>query len=148
MIFVTVGSYKYDELIEEIDKMPIKEEVIMQIGRGEYIPKNCTWYRYKPSILPDIKNARLVVSHEGATTLLQAANEHKPMIVKENPHTIKNPGIILKMEKEGYLWYCREHNDLWYLISIADEHKFKKYTKPKCTIGQIINDHMRWEWNG
>ena len=47
VIFVTVGTYKGDELIGAIDEIAtgLNEEIIAQIGYGEYEPKNFTFFR-------------------------------------------------------------------------------------------------------
>ena len=42
MIFVTVGTGKFELLVREMDKIAskLKERVIIQIGNGDYEPKN------------------------------------------------------------------------------------------------------------
>jgi len=54
MIYVTVGSTYFDELIEIIDlyvgQNKIRERVLAQIGSSKYEPKNIPFYKYKDSI--------------------------------------------------------------------------------------------------
>ena len=49
--FVTVGNGKFDPLIKEIDRLKgegkIKENVVVQLGHGSYIPKHCNWFKFE-----------------------------------------------------------------------------------------------------
>jgi beta-1,4-N-acetylglucosaminyltransferase len=74
MIFVTVGTtMAYDSLIQEVDNLVerrfIQDKVICQIGNGEYVPKNCEYFRFRPSIDDLISEAVLVISHGGSTVM-------------------------------------------------------------------------------
>ena len=61
MIFVTVGTTHFDELVETVDKLAekLKEKCTIQIGVGKYIPKNCKWFRFKSSLKNYYKNSDL-----------------------------------------------------------------------------------------
>ena len=43
MIFVTVGTHEqqFDRLIKYVDELNLPEEVIIQRGYSDYIPRNC-----------------------------------------------------------------------------------------------------------
>ena len=73
MILVTVGSTHFDELIEEIDHLVqieiITDQVVFQIGNGEYIPKFGSHYRFNKNIAENFKSADLIITHGGLTTL-------------------------------------------------------------------------------
>jgi len=87
MIIVTVGSTHFDPLIKKIDQLVeekiITDNVICQIGNGEYQPKFCKFYRFNPDIAEDFKLADLVISHGGAT-VLQIIKMNKPIIAIAN----------------------------------------------------------------
>src|SRR5947209_11093294 len=52
MIFVTVGTTDFDALVRRIDELApsLGEEVLCQIGKGSYLPRNCRYFRYAPSL--------------------------------------------------------------------------------------------------
>ena len=55
----------------------LKEEVIAQIGSTKYIPKNMKYFKFledESKILKLYKEARLVISHAGAGTIITISN--------------------------------------------------------------------------
>lgn len=147
MIFVTVGTTKFDDLIKKIDilasKKLIKEKVLMQIGEGKYIPKYSEWFRYKPSLDSYYKKASLVISHSGAGTLLELINKKKKTIVVINPDVVKNPDIVIKLSEEKHILWCKNIKKLNNCIKKARLFKFKKYRKPGCKIHKKIIEFLK-----
>ena len=72
-VFVTVGNGKFDTLVRMIDslckKKMILDHVVVQIGKGTYIPNYCDWFRFAPSLDSYYDEADIVVSHGGAGTV-------------------------------------------------------------------------------
>jgi beta-1,4-N-acetylglucosaminyltransferase len=80
-VFVTVGTTKFEDLIREVDKKEFIEVLLsqgytsmkVQIGKGDYTPKHascvdsfdCEFYTLKSTLLADVENASLVISHGG-----------------------------------------------------------------------------------
>ena len=90
MIFVTVGTtMPFDKLIYRIDELKgenfIKEDVVCQIGNGKYIPVNCEYFRFKPSIEEHIDKAFLIIAHGGTGTVFSFCVSG---IVLDDSHTI------------------------------------------------------------
>ncbi|USS41057.1 beta-1,4-galactosyltransferase [Thermococcus aggregans] len=87
MIFVTVGNSNigFERLIRAMDALAPKlpYEVIMQIGSSSYIPKNARWFRYADyeTMLEHFKNAKVIVTHAGAGTILDILMLGKKPIV-------------------------------------------------------------------
>jgi len=88
MIFVTVGTHYlgFERLIKKIDEIAdqIDEEIIAQIGATNYIPKNITYFtfgEYENKIIKLCKNARVIVSHAGAGSILTVFYYMKPIII-------------------------------------------------------------------
>lgn len=89
MIFLTIGSwYKgFDRLVRAIDRLKdskcISEEVIAQIGRGKYKPKNFhSMDFYSPDEFANIlTKARIIIAHAGMGTIIQAVKLSKTVIV-------------------------------------------------------------------
>jgi len=81
IVFITVGTTYFDELIQKFDQENILKalsdfgynKILFQIGKGTYEPINykkfdklqVEVFRYKPSLIEDLKSADLVVSHCG-----------------------------------------------------------------------------------
>ncbi len=89
MIFVTVGTHKqqFNRLIKAVDDFVadgrIKDSVIMQIGNSTYEPKKCKYFRFtgKERIKKMQKSARVIITHAGAGTIIEALSYKKPVIV-------------------------------------------------------------------
>jgi beta-1,4-N-acetylglucosaminyltransferase len=87
MIFVTVGmnNLGFERLITEMDGIAplINEEIIMQIGNTSYLPKNTEYFRYTSKSEMDslYENARIVVSHGGAGSIINLLRKNKLAII-------------------------------------------------------------------
>ena len=48
MIFVTVGTTDFDQLVEAADRLAAAgdEEFVIQIGHGHYEPQHAAWFRF------------------------------------------------------------------------------------------------------
>lgn len=87
MIFVTIGSssWEFTRLIKEMDRIAgeIDEEVIMQISFTKYETKNAKYFRFKPKteMMEMYERARVIVSHAGVGTIINALHLGKPLII-------------------------------------------------------------------
>lgn len=89
----------------------------LQIGRGEYFPTKLVgfsglevqYYRFKPSIQEDMKEADLIISHAGAGSIMEALRLKRPLIVVINESLMDNHQLELAqaMDERGYLKFCR-----------------------------------------
>ena len=76
MIFCTVGleRFPFNRLVKEVDRIAaaISEEVFIQLGNTDYIPKNCAWERFVSfrKMQNLIQKSRIVLAHAGAGTFL------------------------------------------------------------------------------
>ena len=119
MIFVTVGmQLGFDRLIRAMDEIALKldEEVIAQIGIGQYVPHNISFQRhYLPEEIETLFDAsRLIIAHAGIGTVLAAQRHAKPLVIlprwanlgeHRNDHQIATarqlhgrPGIAVALE--------------------------------------------------
>ena len=114
MIFVTVGTWKFDDLIETIDQaigdVRIDEEVVMQIGNGAYKPKYCEYFCIADSLESYIDRADIIVTHGGTGTILEVLKRGLKIIGVSNPKVQdKHQQEFLEaLEKEGCVIYCRD----------------------------------------
>lgn len=89
MIFVTVGTHEqsFERLIKEIDELKgngtIKEEVFIQTGFTDYIPKNCEWSKLLSfkDMEKKVSDARIVITHGGPASFIAPLQKGKIPIV-------------------------------------------------------------------
>ncbi|XP_017878832.1 UDP-N-acetylglucosamine transferase subunit ALG13 homolog [Ceratina calcarata] len=123
-IFVTVGTTKFDELIEKLLSREVLEalsmkgynELVLQIGKTSLIP-DCSprygfisieYFNLSPDIIKYMQSADLIISHAGAGSILDALDNRKNLIVVANENLMDNHQMELgeQLFKERYLYYC------------------------------------------
>ncbi|PFH52445.1 glycosyltransferase family 1 protein [Amanita thiersii Skay4041] len=114
IVFVTVGSTKFDTLIETVLSEPFIEalhakeftRLVVQCGdsscshtatldHGSLTLLNIgeveiEIWKYKPNLEEEYKRADLVISHAGSGTILEVLRLRKPLIVVPNPTLLDN----------------------------------------------------------
>lgn len=144
MIFITVGTTDFDELIRTIDNLieheKLSPDCIAQIGTGTYIPKNIKYFRFARSLLPYYKKAELIISHGGALTIFECLQLKKKLIVVENPDVRGGHQWELPKElsKKMHLIWCKTITKLLDCIKKAQTTQLKEYISPECMIPEII----------
>jgi UDP-N-acetylglucosamine transferase subunit ALG13 len=87
LIFVTVGSmFPFERMIRVMDQWAAghaSEEVVAQIGAGQYEPAHMRWQRI---FTPDeyktiVKSCRLLVAHAGTGSAFTASEFGKPIVL-------------------------------------------------------------------
>lgn len=89
MIFVTVGTHEqpFDRLLRAVDDMKargvIAEDVRMQTGWSTYEPTRCSWSPMLSwqDMQTNFDQARIIVSHGGPSTFMEAVVRGKTPIV-------------------------------------------------------------------
>ncbi|MBD3252183.1 glycosyltransferase [Candidatus Pacearchaeota archaeon] len=146
-ILVVVGTGKFDELIKAVDKIAgkLKDNIIMQIGNGKYIPKNCKYFRYKPSLEKEYKDSWIVISHGGAGSIYELLKKNKKIIGVANINrTDTHQEEILKaLSEDNFLIWCKDLNKVSNCIEKAKKYQFKKYKVPKCRIHEKITEFLK-----
>jgi beta-1,4-N-acetylglucosaminyltransferase len=143
IIFVTVGTGKFDDLIKEVDSIAphLNEKIIMQIGNGEYLPKNCNYFRFSKSLEQWYKKSWLVIAHGGAGTTFELLKKQMKLISVANiDRTDTHQEDILRAlsEKKNLFW-CKNIKEIRKNIISAKKFVFKQYRPPRCTIDEKIN---------
>ncbi|HAB97679.1 MAG TPA: multidrug MFS transporter [Enterococcus sp.] len=116
MIFVTVGTHEqqFNRLISSIDilkeKKVISEEVFIQRGYSDYIPRFCKSKKFLDIDEMDqyTKKANLVITHGGPSSFLKVISMNKPVIIV--PRRLKykehindhQQEFLIKLHSKGY----------------------------------------------
>ncbi len=153
MIFVTVGMHNqgFDRLIERCDIIAgqMEEKMIMQKGCTNYCPKNAEYFDFASyeKILSLIRQSRLVITHDGAGSILNCLLNKKTSIVvprlKEfNECKYENKlDLALELEKQNKIYLVKDINrlnleliqDLEFIKNFESENNLlmniKKYIK-------------------
>jgi beta-1,4-N-acetylglucosaminyltransferase len=136
MIFVTVGTWKFDELVEVVDRAVktglLEKSVVIQIGSGTYEPKHCEYFRLVSSLQPYYDRAELVVAHGGTGTTFEVLDRGLKLISVANSHVQDNHQheFLEALELDGYLRYCRDLSQLADLIHTTQ-------SKPRQSRGNV-----------
>jgi len=146
MIFVTVGTTAFDALVRGMDELApdLGERVICQIGSGSYIPRQCDWFRFAPSLLELFQRARLVVSHGGQGSIMEAVRSGKPLVGVSNPDRIDRhqDDILGRLEADQFLIWCRSLDELGDCLARAGSATFQAYSEPPCRIHLVIAEFL------
>ncbi len=144
MIFVTVGTSDFDQLVEAIDHLSpaIDDQIIIQIGNGEYIPRNCEHFCFAPSLDSYYDKADIVVAHGGLGTTMEVLAKRKKLLSVENTTCVDDhqTDILGVLDKKRHLIWCRDLDDLPSLLKNMPNVTLEPYNPPPCKIAEVIKD--------
>lgn len=86
-IFVTVGTTKFNSLIEFLDRNIEKNgkyEIEMQISDGDYKPSNWDYFDFTANIQSKYDNCDVVITHAGAGSIYKLLEMGKKIIIVPN----------------------------------------------------------------
>ena len=144
MIFLTVGTAMFDPLVKVMDKMVgdsiIKEPVVAQIGRGQYIPRNMRYFRFIKSLSKAYDSADIIVSTGGAGTTIECVTKGKRLVVVENTTLMEGhqAQLIGEMARRGHLIWCRDPNSIEDCIEEARRKTFEPFVSEKPRAHELI----------
>lgn len=143
-IFVTVGSTDFDDLIRKADSLPTRDEIVMQIGDGNYIPKNFLYFRFAPSLDPYYENAALVIAHGGLATTMEVLMRGLPMISVSNADRFDNhqDELLGLLEERGQLIWCRDLDKLQEAIERVRTTTLMPYKATESRIHCVISEFL------
>jgi beta-1,4-N-acetylglucosaminyltransferase len=148
LIFVTIGTGKFEALVKEIDAiaLKLKDKITIQLGSGSYKPKNSKWFTFAPDLSKYYKQADLIISHGGPGTVFEILETGKRFIACANVnrtdprHQVEFLEAISK-ETNGLI-YCTDLKDLYSIIQKAKKQKFARYKKPPCWMDKIVREFV------
>lgn len=157
-LFATVGSTRFDKLIESIISDDSAEQlntlgfakVILQVGKSEYDIKqveilrndykiDIEIYDYKSSIQEDIEKADVVIGHAGAGTCLEVLRANKRLLVVINESLMDNHQLELadQLEKENFVVKTTV-DELSKNLDLICDTKFEKFPSKNSFIFEEI----------
>jgi beta-1,4-N-acetylglucosaminyltransferase len=146
VIFVTVGTSDFDQLVNMIDELTpnVEDRIVMQIGHGDYVPRNCEYFRFAPSLHAYYDEADLVVAHAGLATTIEVLEKGKNLISVENTTCVDDhqTELLEALADGGYLIWCRNLDDLPSLLKSAPTMNLKSYNTPPCRIADVIEEAL------
>jgi len=146
VIFVTVGTTDFDALVRVADSLvpELHEEVVIQIGRGEYEPRNCRWFRFAPSLEPYYERADLVVAHGGLGTIMEVLRRGGKLIGVANPdrYDQHQEDLLSHLAEQGYLIWCRDLKSLAADLERGRAAVFERYSSPECRIHEVVAEFL------
>jgi UDP-N-acetylglucosamine transferase subunit ALG13 len=146
MIFVTVGTTDFDALVESVDRLAPKLglEVVAQIGRGQYEPRNIRWFRTAPSLEPYYRDADVVISHGGLGTVIEVASLGKPLLALSNPdrYDRHQDDLLGYMERQGHLLWCRDLASLEASLQRVRAMESRPYETPPTRVHLVIQEYL------
>lgn len=148
-IFVTTGSsLEFNSLIKYIDLVNKDKSynVVCQIGKGSYIPKNCKYFKFDKSLDKYVDWSDLVITHTGVGTLFELLYKNKKIISINNPLAISNHDLVIKFNNLNYLSFlefsCINNLDKLLKDIFNNNVKFKKYKSENNFIFKEIKKYL------
>ncbi len=146
MIFVTVGTGDFDQLVRKIDQLApfLGDRVVVQIGDGPYIPENCEYFRFASSLDPYYDEADVVIAHGGVGITIEVLKKGKKLISVDNKTMIDQhqSDILETFASAGYLVWCKDLDELPLLLKRVSTMNLEPYVTPPCTIGEVIKEYL------
>lgn len=137
MIFVTLGTFEmqFKRLLNEIESLNLKEEVIIQSGYNEFSSNKYTVIKFmnKDEFRNNLINADIVICHGGVGSILEALNLNKkiiaiPRLSKYNEHVDDHQvEIVNKFTKNKYILSSMDEKNLYSLINQIKNFEPRKY---------------------
>ncbi|KAL5469333.1 hypothetical protein EMCRGX_G030583 [Ephydatia muelleri] len=144
-VFVTVGTTSFDALIctcmeTSFLKLLVTkgyEKLILQIGRGEYVPQrspveeiDVSFFRFKESLQDDMARANLIISHGGAGSIMESLELKKPLVVVINDQLMHNHQMELakQLQDDNHLLFTT-CSHLLNTVEHMDVSSLKPYTR-------------------
>jgi len=149
-VLVTVGTYKFEQLIKKIDELALEKnfEFVCQIGQGNYIPKNCESFSFSNKFTEKVNTSDLIITHAGAGTVYSLLENKKNLIVVPNTDRVDKHQLEIAqfVHKNKYCLSCFDVNDIQVSLSKVDkfiEQEKLCYEKEAFFKYSEITDYLR-----
>jgi len=151
-LLLTLGSsgVQMEPVVEALDAQlgdgRIPGTGIAQIGHCRYEPVHMEWFRFDPDLSKYYKdpNIDVVVSHGGAGSLFTLLAAGCRVVAVENRAVTgrHQRDLLARLEREGFLRWCRDPAKLAENIAAVRAHRPKPYVPPPCWIADDLLDFL------
>ena len=143
MVFVSIGTQRqqFSRLFEIIKKSNLlkNEHIIAQLGYTKCDNTKIESFKFieEDKLKEYIQKADFVISHGGVGTIFTCLNLKKKVLViprlkkfkeHKNDHQLE---ICRELEKQGYIVYLKENEDIDEKIKLLKNTEFKEYIQDK-----------------
>jgi beta-1,4-N-acetylglucosaminyltransferase len=149
-VFVTVGTTKFDDLINELVRQKdvfedIRAVVRIQMGGSDLKESIPDWevYKYKPSLKEDMEWADVIISHAGSGSIIEILRMRKICLVVINETLMDNHQMELayELDRKGYLMACKVKELRDYLYQcLVQKHEFEPFPSSSGNFLSLLND--------
>lgn len=159
MIFVTVGTQKFqmNRLIETMDRFAenYSDEVVMQIGNSDYMPKNCEYYKFikKEEFAKLLEKCDVLVTHAGVGSIMDGIRANKPVVAiprlkKYDEHVDDHQlEVAQALGKEKCILVCSDMDELPEILENVLQYPFQKFTEPEQKVKNIVTEQLKQWFN-
>ena len=147
-ILVTVGTTEYDSLISYIDSAPYfcDFSVEFQIANGKYLPQNHSFFTFISieDIMKKYREADLIITHAGASTINKLLEMKKKFIVVPNLERSDRHQIDIAdfISKNKYALVAYSLSQLEIFTDIIQNINFKTFNKETFFKSEEIVDYI------
>lgn len=131
-VLVSVGTGRFDELIEQVDKCLSTTDfmVCCQIGAGVYKPHH-RHYGLSDSFKTDVDNADVVVTHAGAGTVFELLESGKKTLIVPNQFRVDKhqQDLAQYVEQQQFAGVCWQLDDLKQKLLEVHQTDYRPYQK-------------------
>jgi beta-1,4-N-acetylglucosaminyltransferase len=134
-ILVTVGTTKFDSLIEYIDVNGQFNgiDIEFQTANGGYIPVNHPYFSFVDSnaIIEKYAGADIIITHAGQGTIIRLLEMRKKFIVVPNLERVDKHQLDIAdfLSKNKYAFVAYSFSQLDMFVDICRDYRFREYSK-------------------
>lgn len=133
-----------------MESSKIKDNVIIQTGYTQYIPKKCKWFKFvsQKKFENLCKKSDIIITHGGVGSIMTPLKFNKTTIVvprlKEfNEHTDNHQlQIVKELEKMGEIIAVYDIDNLYAAINKAKQFSIKEKKHTTSKIFKIIDEQL------
>jgi beta-1,4-N-acetylglucosaminyltransferase len=101
-----------------------------------------TCYSYKPSIIDDMKNAYMIISHAGAGSILEALSMDKKLLVVINEALMDNHQVELASELSPQYLIASNISNLLSNFIICYDGQRKQWATADYSLASIVREEL------
>ncbi|XP_034487986.1 UDP-N-acetylglucosamine transferase subunit ALG13 homolog [Drosophila innubila] len=166
VVYVTVGTTKFDALIQVMTSEPVLcaladrkcRKLVLQHGNSTPVDEaelkliakkhiiEVEQYKFRPNA-EDIRAADMIIGHAGAGTCMDILNNGKPGLIVVNDDLMDNHQLELarQLASEQYLYYCKVNQVADSLVNLdfGALQPYEKATENMQKFVDALNELMR-----